>query len=139
DGDDAVDVGVAAQEAGVADPLGDVLVGAGRAVDGADDGDVVARAVAPVAAVVAHPGALPGGRGRRRRTRGAEGVVALEGVGRDVVDVDVVAGGDVRGGEADDLAVLADRLALADGAQGDLVAEADAAADGEGVAVAAEL
>ena len=38
-----------------------------------------------------------GRRRQRRRAVAAEGVVALEGVGRDVVDVDVLARRDVRG------------------------------------------
>ena len=50
------------------------------------------------------------GAGRLRR----EGVVALERAELDVVDVDVLAGGDVAAGEADDLAVLEDRVALLD-------------------------
>src|SRR5947207_5053923 len=75
----AVHVGVLLEEVGGAELLGDVLAGAGGAVDRADDGDVIARAVAAVAAVVAHPGArLP--RGRRWRTISAEGVIALEGI-----------------------------------------------------------
>ncbi len=45
---DAIDVGILLQQVGAAEALGDVLAGAGRAVDGADDGDVVARAVAQV-------------------------------------------------------------------------------------------
>src|SRR5262249_26652492 len=49
----AVHVREVAQQAALADALGDVLAGVGRAIDGADDRDVVARAVAAVAAVVA--------------------------------------------------------------------------------------
>src|SRR5262249_34169794 len=127
----AVHVGVAAQQVGGTELLGDVLAGAGRAVDGADDGDVVARAVAATAAVVTHKGARLG-RGRRRRAVAAEGVVALEGGGADVVDVDVAAGRDVLAGKADDLAVLGDRLALPDRPQGELVPQADAPGGGEG-------
>src|SRR5439155_13425540 len=111
--------------------------GAGRAVDGAEDGDVVAGAVAPVAAVVAQE------RARRARTvtkrcfrhLAAKRIVALEGVSADVVDVDVAAGRDVLAGEADDLPVLVDRLALPDVAQGELVAEVDPAAQAQGAAV----
>ena len=55
---------------------------------------------------------------------GAEGVVALELAGFDVVDVDVLARRDVPAGEADDLAVLEDRLAFLDRADGELVAHA---------------
>ena len=49
--------------------------------------------------------------------------------------MDVAAGRDFLAGEADDLAVLADGFALGDGANGDLVAEADAAIRGEDGAV----
>ena len=49
--------------------------------------------------------------------------------------MDVAAGRDVFAGEADDLAVLADGLTLGDGADGDLVTEADAPIRGEDGAV----
>ena len=45
DGHDAVDVRKLLEQVGAAEALGDVFAGAGRAVDGADDGDVIARAV----------------------------------------------------------------------------------------------
>src|SRR5262249_39968374 len=73
------------------------------------------------------------------RAVAAEGVVALEVVGREVVDVDVLAGGDVGAGEADDLAVLVDRLALLDRPQRDLVAHADARRQRDRVAVDPQL
>src|SRR5205807_503913 len=73
DGNDAVHVGVLAQQVGGAEALRDVLAGAGGAVDGADDRDVVARAVTAVVAVVAQEGALLGGPRRRRRAVAAEG------------------------------------------------------------------
>src|SRR5262249_11676101 len=107
---------------------------AGGAVDGTDDGNVVAGAEPPVAAVVAPKGARLGRRPRRWAVA-AKGVVALEGVGGNVVDVDVGAGRDVLAGEADDLAVLADRLAHPNGAKGELVSQADAARQLEGAAV----
>src|SRR5437588_12256767 len=53
DGDDAVHVRILTEQVGGAKALRNVLTRAGGAVDGADDGDVVARAVAAVAAVVA--------------------------------------------------------------------------------------
>ena len=126
DGHHAVDVGILLEQVGRAEALGDVLAGAGRAVDGADDGDVVAGAVAAVAAVVAHassaarPGrAAAGSRGRRRsRARRRRRRHCGRGRGSPA--------GDVLAGEADDLAVLVDRLALLDRPQGDLVAQADA-------------
>ena len=52
DRDHPVHVRVLVQNAEGPDPLRHVLAGRGRAVDGADDGDVVARAVAAVAAVI---------------------------------------------------------------------------------------
>src|SRR5262249_56001400 len=96
-----------------AEAFGDVLAGGGGAVDGADDGDVVAAAVAqmlgPVgAAVVTHPEARFGSR-RRRRAIAAERVVALERIGADTMPLHVIPGRDVLAGEADDLAVLVHR------------------------------
>src|SRR5262249_56614759 len=117
--------------------LGHVLARRGRTVDRAADGDVVAGAVTAVAAVVAHPGALLGG-GLVRRAVAAEGVVALEGVGREVVDVDVLSRSDLLAGETDDLAVLVDGRALLDGDEGDLVAEADAGGEGDGLPLEGE-
>src|SRR5439155_12936433 len=64
DGDDAIDFGVPAQEVGGLNAFGNVLAGAGRAVDRADDGNVVARAVAAVAAVVTEEGTRLGYRRR---------------------------------------------------------------------------
>ena len=53
DGEDAVDVGELGLPAAVAEPVGDVPRRAGRAVDGADHGDVVPRADPAVGAEVA--------------------------------------------------------------------------------------
>jgi hypothetical protein len=75
-------------------------------------------------------GVISGMKGRRWAVA-AKGVVALKNVGREIVNVDVSAGGNVLAGEANNLAVLANRLALGDGADGDLVAKADAAGDRE--------
>src|SRR5260370_472878 len=66
DRDDAIDVGILSEQVGSPHALGEVLAVAGGAVDGADDRDVVARAKAAVAAVVAHEMPRFGGRGRRR-------------------------------------------------------------------------
>ena len=55
------------------------------------------------------------------------------------MDVDMPAEGDVRAGESDDLAVLADGFALGDGAHGDLVAEPDAAVGCDDGAVEGEF
>src|SRR5262249_33488978 len=72
DGDNAVHVRVLAKQVRCPDALGDVFAGAGRAVDGADDGNVIPRAEAAVAAVVAdEPARIPGGH-RRRRAVAAE-------------------------------------------------------------------
>src|SRR5207248_1085331 len=60
-----------------------------------------------------------------------ERVVALEGRRADIVDVNVLAGGDVAVGEADHLAVFLDRLTLFDRPQRELVSQADAAGDGD--------
>src|SRR5262249_30287347 len=107
-------------------PVGNILARAGRAVHRAEDRDVIAGAVAALAAVI--PLEIPQlGRWRgRRRAVAAESVVAFEGVGRHVVHVDVAARGDLLAGKADNLAVLVDRGAFRDSAQSDLVTHADA-------------
>ena len=69
----------------------DVFAGAGRTVDGADDGNVVARAVAPVAAVIALPVTRFGRRGRWRAIL-AIPVIAIERMGDQIVDVNMIAG-----------------------------------------------
>ena len=55
----------------------------------------------------------------------ADGVVALEVSGDEVVGVDEFADGDGLGGEADDLVELTDGLAGGDGVDGELVAGGD--------------
>src|SRR5919109_795837 len=129
DRDDAVHVRILLEQVGGAKALGDVLARRRGAVDGADDGNVVAAAVAKMLgairpAVVAHPEARLGGL-RRRRTIAAKRVVALEGIGGNVVYVDMIARRDVLIGEADDLTVLVDRGALLDRHERDLMTEAD--------------
>src|SRR5262249_19169571 len=118
DGHHAVHVRILPQAFGAAGLLGDVPARAGRAVDGADDGDVVARADPSVAPVVAHE-ETRFGCGRRGGTIAAEGVVALEGRRADVVDVDMAAGEDVLACEADYLAGFLHRLARDEGSQND--------------------
>src|SRR5581483_5569595 len=135
---DAVHVRILLEEVSLPEALGDVLARAGGAVDGADDGDVVARTVAAVAAVVAHPGARLGP-GRWGRAVAAEGVVALEIVRRDVMNVDVTADGNVLAGEADDLAVFVNRFAFLDGPQRDFVAHADTRFERDRLAVDLKL
>src|SRR5262249_39390225 len=126
----AVHVGVAAQQIGRTESFGDVLAGTGRAIHGADDGDVVARAVTAVTPVVAHEVARRCGQ-RSGRAIAAEGVIALEGISADVMDVDMAACRDVFAGKADNLPVFVDRFAALDVAQSNLVPQADALAEGK--------
>jgi hypothetical protein len=67
-----------------------------------------------------------------RRAVAAKCVVPLKDVRPHVVHVDVVAGKDVLGGKADDLAIFIDGLAPANESQGKLVAQANAAAQSHG-------
>src|SRR5262249_33954857 len=99
--------------------------GASGAVDGADDGDVVARAVAVGLralrpAVVAHPIARLG-RGWRRRAVATKGVVTLERIRTDIMQMHMAARRDVLARGANDLAVLVNRFALFDIAESELV------------------
>ena len=130
--DDAVDVGILLEDAGAGDGLGHEAGDGGRAVHAGQHADVVARAGLAVGAAVALEGGA--GLGRQQRLVLAvlgEGVVALELGERAVVGVDVGAGRDVLGGEADDLAELEDRLALGDLCRGHLVAAHDAGRGGD--------
>ena len=116
--DHAVDVGVVAQA--VPEVVGHHTRHRGRAIYAGEDADVVARRNAPVGPNDALEG------GRRLHVLGrlgidAKSVVALEIAHREVVDMNVVAGGNVLRGEADDLVVAPHRLALGHGAHGDLV------------------
>ena len=54
---------------------------------------------------------------------------ALENVGGDIVDMHVSAGGNVLLGEADDLAVFANRFAFGNSAERELMAQPNAAGD----------
>jgi hypothetical protein len=105
-----------------------------RAVDRRQQGDVVARSHPAVGPAVAHEGPALG---LRHQLDGAvvlgERVVQLQLalVDLDVVGVDVVAGRDRLRGEADDLPVATDGVALGDGADRDLVAGRDHLADGD--------
>ncbi len=127
DGHHAIDIGKVFQHAAGAHSFGNILAGRGGAVDGTDDGDVIAGAESAIVSIVTHEGAFFRRR-RRRRTIPAKSIVALECRGADVVHVNVLTGFDVPAGKADDLPVLGDRLPLLDGAQGDLVPQADALA-----------
>ncbi len=91
------------------------------------DADVVAGGDAAVGPADAH--GSRGGRVRAGRAGvDARGVVLGEVAHAAVVHVDVLAGRDVGGGEADDLAVAPDRLAERDGPHRDLVAGGDPSA-----------
>ena len=130
EGDDAVDIGVVGERIAAGDGVfaeghGDQVGDVGGAVHAGEDADVVAGGDAAVRAVDAHEG------GRRVGEVGgagvdAVGVVAGEVAHAGVVGVDVFAGGDVGGGEADYLTVATDGLALGDGFDGDFVAGGDA-------------
>ena len=129
--DDAIDIAIGRQLV-PREGLGDVVADRGRAVDGREHADEVARAC-PAAlaqeALEARPLVL-GDEGRGLDV-GAEGIVAGEVPHLDVVGVDVLAGRDVGAGEADDLVVLAHRLAGPDRPGRDLVAGGDPRAAGE--------
>jgi hypothetical protein len=116
---DAVDVGELRKQR--LDPGRDHAAGGRRAVHRGDDADVVARGGAAVGAAIALEG---GGRGDvlGRVRIGAEGIVALEIAHDAIVRMDVRARVQVIGGKADDLVVLAQRLALLDRPGEDLVA-----------------
>src|SRR5207249_5212101 len=108
----AVDVRVIAGH--VAELVLDELAHAGRAVDPGDDGHVVARADAPVVSEIAVEVAHARGRvDVDRPDVGADLVLALQIAHGQVLGVDVIAHGDVGGGEADDLPVAPHRLAAA--------------------------
>ena len=123
DGDDAVDVGVGAEDLW-GEVSGDATGYGGGTVDGGEDADVVAGADAAVGA----DDALEGGGCVEKLGGvgfGADGVVALEVSGDEVVGVDEFADGDGLGGKANDLVELADGFAGGDGADGELVAGGD--------------
>src|SRR6185312_9224049 len=113
-------------------------------VHGADDGDVVAGAVAEVvrlvrAAVEAHEGAVIGGRRQRGRHLRSERIIALERTELHVVDVDVFADGDGPAGEADDLAVFGNGVAFLDRPHGELVPHLDGRGQLDGAAIEEQL
>ena len=126
----AVDVGEVGQQR--AHLLRDVAAGGGRAVHGGDDAEIVARGDAPV---LAHDALEGGSIGRGHVVGlprvGAEGVVALEAAHLHVVRVHMRARRDVGHGEADDLAVAAQRLALAHCSNAELVARRNEARRGD--------
>ena len=120
--DDAVDVGIGGQR-GAAEMVGDHPRRGGGAVHRGQHADVVAGGDAAVRAQDALEGGALGLRNHiDRMDVGTERVIALEiAAHAHVVDVDMVARLDRRGGEADDLIVFAHRLARCDGAHRDLV------------------
>src|SRR5262249_53143796 len=138
DRDHAIHLRILAQHPRGADFFRDILAGAGRAVYGADDSDVIAGAVAPIAAVIAHPEKRLRSC-RRRRTIAAKRIVPLEGLGGDVMDMDMAAGSNVLTGEADDLPVLPDCFAFGNISQRKLMAEPDPAVQGDAALAGLEL
>ena len=115
-------------------PLQQLLLGGARDVAGDRGGTVHAGQHADVVAgadlAAGPPETLerrPLGLGHefRRPGFGAEGIVALELVHLDIVDMHMVAGGDRLGGEPDDLVVFAHRLADRDRRRRQLVAGRD--------------
>jgi hypothetical protein len=101
-----------------------------RAIHRRQDSDVVARRDPAVRPDNAHE--RRGLRDELRRLRvGAERIVALEAAHREVVQMHVLAGGDVAAREADDLVVALDRGARAYRMRRDLVPDGDEAADRE--------
>ena len=110
DGEDAVDIGEIPPPGPIAEFVGDVARRAGRTIDRADHGDIVPRSrpgrpgADSRGKYVAGPAAWLGPFGR-------EGIVTLEEVGFEVMHVDQRAGGDRLRCKADDLSVLAHRLA----------------------------
>src|SRR5207245_6116400 len=124
DRDDSVDVRVVGGD--VPELLPHELADAGRAVDGREDGDVVARAHAAVSPLVAVEVAHPFGRVVVDRLHVHPDLVLLpELADGQVVNVHVVADPDLLGREADDLAVATDGLADPCRASRDLVAGPD--------------
>ena len=126
DGEHAVDIGKLLLPTAVAEPIGDIPGRAGRTVDRTDHGDIVSRPDPTVRPRIAakRPELL---RLRRLRPLRGKGIVALEQVGFQIMDVDVRASGDRLRCEADDLPVLTHRLAHRDVGQGDLVPQTDRA------------
>ncbi len=128
DREHAVDIGKLLLPTAVTKPIGDIPRGAGRTVDRADHGDIVSRPDPTVRPRIAAKRPEPL-RLRRLRPLGGKGIVALEQVGFQIMDVDVRASGDRLRREADDLPVLAHRLAHGDVGQGDLVPQTDRVAN----------
>ena len=127
DREDAVDVRKLLAPGAVAKSIGDVARRARRAVHCADHGHVIPGSDPAIRPQVA--GKRPRRTLRHRRLLGREGVVAVEQVGLDVVNVHPRPGRNRFRGKPDDLAVLAHRLPLGDVGQRDLVPERDRLAD----------
>ncbi len=124
DGEHAVDVRIVLLH--VAEPVLDELAHACRAVDPRDHRHVVARADPTVFSKVAVEIAHLGGRVEGDRLHvGADLVLLVPLAHRHVLGVHVIAHRDIRGGEADGLAVAPNRLADPPGVPRDLVAGLD--------------
>ena len=116
---DPVDVRIVVEQTALLRLFGNELRDGCRTVHAGEHRDVVAGADAPVGALVAHEAA--------RLTVGMEGgnlagLFAQVG-GCEILHMNVRAGGDIRGGDADHLPVFADHLTLCDGTRGNLVTE----------------
>ena len=109
--------------------VGDALAGDVDAGDRVDDPDLVAGRRAAIGTAVAEEGGnfTRGGRGSTGSLVFQLGVLAQ--AAADLVDVDVLAGGDVRGGDPDREAVLDHRLTRGDRPQRRLVAGGDVGED----------
>jgi len=112
--------------------LRDQFGGVGSAVAGSDHGDVVARAGAAIGARIAEEGRRRGAAGARRNRFRANFVHIAFFISQ-VVNVDVLAGCDVRRGEADDITEAVDGIAGLQRANGDFVAGWNRSARGDGI------
>ncbi len=107
--DDAVDMRISAHHRGVAEALGDQPRHRRRAIDRRQDGDVVARADPAVGAAEAVEARPRFGRHRGQNAPpGADGARGGRRAEGEVVSVDMGAGGDVGGGDANHLGEAAD-------------------------------
>ena len=133
DGYDTVDIRIVVQKPEPFDFARDLLCRGRRAVHRGDDADIVSRADPAVLAPVAlERGALRLGHHVRLLHRLAEVVVAIELSHGDVVHVHMLTGGDVGGGEPDDLSILDHGLALLDRHDGHLVPAGKRLSRGDG-------
>lgn len=125
DGDDAIDVGVGAEELWGEVGSNAACDGSG-AVDGGENTNVIAGGDATVGAEDASESSEFRGRYKLGGAGfGADGIVALEIACDEVMGVNVFPDGDGLGGEANDLVELTDGLARGDGTDREFVAGGD--------------